>query len=181
MIFCPLTEINVKSSDGLSDALKKRLRSTKGFTLAEQLISIIFIGMLCVVISAGIGAAMTAQGNIAQEAEVNQLLTRTMQEVSDELAFSISVTSDNKTFESATTRTMVQFANDSRGIVLTEVGAGGNSHLIIPGVDSLIPQFEELPTYQSADNTWSYAIIIKKGDETVVSQEMTVTRNMSAT
>lgn len=156
---------------------KKRLVSTAGFTLAEQLISIIFIGLLCVLISTGIGAAMAIHGNVSQEAEANQLLTRTMQEVSDELTYSVSVQSDNQTFESSTTLTPVKFINTSDGIALQEVGTGAATHLIIPGANSLVPQFETLPSYRSSDNTWVYNIVIKKGDETLASQDMVIARS----
>ena len=36
------------------------LRDQRGFMLAEQLVSIIFIGLLCIVVTAGLGAAMSA-------------------------------------------------------------------------------------------------------------------------
>lgn len=40
-------------------ALIARLRDTRGFMLAEQLVSIIFIGLLCIVVAAGLQAAMS--------------------------------------------------------------------------------------------------------------------------
>lgn len=155
-----------------------RLRSEEGFTLAEQLISVIFIGLLCVVISAGIGAALAAHGSVSEVAGANQLLSRTMEEVSDELAFSRSANEDG-TFESATTRSVVSLTSDTEGIKLSEVSTG-TSYLIVPGADGLIPTFSQTPSYNKESNTWSYAIIIKKGTEELISKEMKVTRNMSA-
>ena len=39
--------------------LHARLRDTRGFMLAEQLVSVIFIGLLGIIVAAGIGAAMS--------------------------------------------------------------------------------------------------------------------------
>ena len=40
--------------------LRDRVGDTRGFTLAEQLVSIVFLGLLCVVIGVGLNAALNA-------------------------------------------------------------------------------------------------------------------------
>lgn len=162
------------------NALRAKLRSTAGFSLAEQLISMIFIGLLCVVVAAGIGAALAAQGNMSSVSEANQMLSRTLEEVSDELAFSVAVDADATTYESASAKALVTLGNSDQGIVMTEAGAGGATRLMVPGTATLTPQFASAPLYDPQSNTWSYAIIIKKGDEVIASQEMKVARNTGA-
>lgn len=170
--------------------MRERLRDKRGFVLAEQLVSIIFLGLLCVAITAGLGAAVTSFGSVSQEAQAQQLLTRTVQEVGDELAFSLSVDAGDGSFVSSTTRTIVQIGNaaDDTGIVLvgdgiaqgvpSAVGASVETVLLVPAANGLTPRIEDL-LYVPADNIWQFTVdIVRSENNTVVvaTTDMTVAR-----
>lgn len=162
---------------------KKKLASNEGFSLAELLISMVFIGLLCLVIAAGIGAALAAYGNITTQSNANQLLSRSMQEISDELMYATKVESDNS-FVSANTNTRVKFENSSEGILLQGEGVGGSgidSVLLIPAVDNLVATIDQ-PVYDPKTNCWIYAVTIQNsvsGDR-ITDQTMTVLKGTSA-
>lgn len=110
---------------------RTRLSDTRGFALAEQLIGILFLGLLIVVIGAGLSAAMQAYRTANESTRANELLTRAVQEVGDELAFSLSVevAGGDPVFVSPTTKTPVKLGNDAngRGITLIEQAGGAPS------------------------------------------------------
>lgn len=110
---------------------RTRLSDTRGFALAEQLIGILFLGLLIVVIGAGLSAAMQAYRTANESTRANELLTRAVQEIGDELAFSLSVevAGGDPVFVSPTTKTPVKLGNDAngRGITLIEQAGGAPS------------------------------------------------------
>ena len=75
-------------------AVVRCLRDQRGFMLAEQLVSIIFIGLLCIVVTAGLGAAMSAYRSITEQTHADMLLADAVERVSDEFAYALSVEGD---------------------------------------------------------------------------------------
>lgn len=177
-----------------NDTLASKLRNEDGFTLAELLVSVVFIGLLCIVISLGLGAALSAYGTVTQESNSHQLLARSTQEITDELAFSLSVDTDKKAYESPSSRTLVTLVTsaNNEGIAIQGLGIGGadldksGEVLLVPGVDGLVPRFAEgkEPVYNSENNTWSYTIEIINTNVApnvvVETRDMIVARNMPA-
>lgn len=160
--------------------IQHRLASTKGFTLAETLVSVIFLGLLCLAIGAGTSAALSAQGTISTQNYSNQLLARSIQEINDELAYSLSVEDDDKTFVSATSRTKVQLVSTADGIALDNTMSDATS-LLIPSTNGLTPQFANggTPVFNEGNNTWWYTIVIVDTDgKELASQDMRVVRNI---
>lgn len=153
--------------------LAARLRDTRGFMLAEQLISVIFIGFLCVIVAAGLGAALSAYGSITASSNANMLLSQAVQEVSDELAFSLSANSDGS-FVSETTRASATMSSDDRGIIVTD-GSGTDTVLVAPK-NGLTPKFTSAPSYDAGANTWTFTIVINSGGAVMAEQAMTVGR-----
>ena len=153
--------------------LTARLRDTRGFMLAEQLVSVIFIGFLCVVVAAGLGAALSAYSGITTSSNANMLLSQAVQEVSDELVFSLSAKTDGS-FVSETTRTSVTMSSDDRGIIVTD-GSGAGTVLVAPK-NGLTPKFSSVPSYSAGTNTWTFTIVINNGDSVMAEQAMTVGR-----
>jgi hypothetical protein len=166
-----------------SHILIKKLKSTAGFTLAEQLMSVLFIGFLSIAVSVGIGAALAAYGAATDAANANQLLSRSVQEINNELAYSLTAEDQGSRFVSPSTRTPVEFGNDAtdNGITLSGIDLGGSdvdSVLFVPKADDLVPYFSELPRYTVLTNTWSYTLQITKKGVVLKEQEMTVVRVM---
>ncbi len=170
--------------------LMAKLKDSSGFMLGEQLLSIIFIGLLCIAISAGIGVALAAFANISDQANANQLLSRSILEINDELAYSLEVQNDqtsgqSNSFISATNHTYVYLLNDTaaNGISMygeNLAGAGSDTVTLIPAAGNLSAYFSELPVYDKTSNTWQYTLQIKKGNTVLKEQEMTVARIMSS-
>lgn len=159
---------------GFSHTVRVRLHDTSGVILAEQLVSILFIGLLCVAVAAGIGAAMTSYVHITQQTDAQQILMRAIDEIDGELVYARDVAGES--FVSPTTHTEVVLTADERGIVL--VAADGDaSTVLVGGSDGLVPGFEEGPTYDVTTNSWSYRVVIDdlRGDE-VMAQDMMVKR-----
>ena len=55
-------------------SLRSRLRDTRGFMIAEQLTSIVFIGLLCVAVGVGLQVAMNSYASITRQAQADALL-----------------------------------------------------------------------------------------------------------
>ena len=154
-----------------------RLRDERGFMLAEQLVSVIFLGLLSVAVAAGLGAAMAAYGAITATSNANMLLAETVQQVNDELAFSISAEDGSATFVSAATRTSVTMASGDEGIVLSPTQAGAAPITLVAETNGLSPSFTSPPVYQAAANTWTYAVAVSEaGGSQLAAQTMTVAR-----
>lgn len=115
----------------VASAVFVKVRDDKGFALAEQLLSVVFLGLLCIVIAAGLNAAMQAYRTANESTRANELLARAVQEVGDELAFSLSAEAgdDGPVFVSPTTKTPVKLGNAAGGggIALIEQASGTTS------------------------------------------------------
>lgn len=160
-------------------ALNSRLRDTHGFMLVEQLVSIIFIGLLCIVVAAGLGAAMSAYGSITKQTRADAMLSQAVELVSDELVYALEVEGDGAQdaenvlyFTSATRHEIAALQSDERGIWLN---AQGEQALLAPAKDALVPSLDKLE-YQSSSGTWSFLIQIKSGTDTLAEANLTVHR-----
>lgn len=160
-----------------------RLRDTRGFMLAEQLISIIFIGFLCVVVAAGLGAALSAYGSITQQANANNLLARSVELVSDELVYATSVEAipgsnvSFPAFVSYAQHETVQFYGPEDGVSVSGIAYGTEtaSRTLVPAQGSLVPVLAEL-TYNEPSGEWTFQVDVNESNVTVASATMTVKR-----
>lgn len=166
--------------------LRSRLYDTHGFTLAEQLISILFLGLLCVVIGVGLNAALQAYRVANESTRANELLARAVEEVSDELAFarSVDVAGSDPVYVSSVTKTPVQLGNDpsGRGIVLipAHIGAAESdsqeAYVLVASAHGLVVEISEVAFIDNqGDNdkqsTWNYRIEVKRdGDRDIVAE-----------
>lgn len=160
---------------GLSARLAARLRDERGFMLAEKLASIVFIGLLCLVVAAGLGAALSAYGGITASSNANMLLARTVQEVNDELAFSLEADASGS-FVSATTRASATLGSDADGIVMTPTENPNSAAVLVAATNGLTPEFSATPSYNESTNAWTYSVVIKNGSSVMARQTMTVGR-----
>lgn len=154
--------------------VRVRLHDTRGFLLAEQLVSIVFIGLLCVAVAAGLTAALSAYQAITKQTDAQQMLARAVDEVNGELAYARS--NDGNWFVSSTTNTVVRMeSTDDGGIVLQGREPSLNSEVLVGAARGLLPAFESGPTYDSDTNAWSYTLVVRdSGMVDVFRQEMTV-------
>lgn len=160
--------------------VRVRLHDTRGFLLAEQLVSIVFIGLLCVAVAAGLTAALSAYQAITKQTDAQQMLARAVDEVNGELAYARS--SDGAQFVSSTTNTVVQMVSTDEGIALQRVGSSSNPEVLVGTAKGLSPAFESGPTYDSDTNAWSYTLVVRdSGMVDVFRQEMTVAQMNPAT
>ena len=60
-------------------SLRSRLRDTRGFMIAEQLASIVFIGLLCVAVGVGLQVAMNSYTSITRQAQADALLQQAVE------------------------------------------------------------------------------------------------------
>lgn len=168
------SHIHSRSSfPGTGSALRARLHDTRGFMLAEQVVSIAFLGLLCVAVAAGLTAALSAYSGITKQTNAQQLLARTVDEVNNELTYARS--SAGQQFISATTRTEVQLISNDQGIALQRMDPFADPEVLVGAANGLMPTFEVEPTYDFDTNTWSYTVVIKdSGMVDILRQEMTV-------
>lgn len=175
----------------ISSPLCRFLRDTRGFMLAEQLVSIIFIGLLCIVVTAGLSAAMSAYSSITTQTKADALLAEAVEKVSDELVYSLEVLNDEEVqhfpeFNSASLRERVGFnkEKDARGIWLNR---NGPALLLVSAENNIVPILADLvyngPTSEDAlANSWTFTIEIrnidgsKPGNTTYAQATMTVKR-----
>lgn len=175
--------------------LRNRLDDRSGFTLAELLITVVFIGLLTIAIGAGLSAALSAYGTNAKISNANLLMNRTVEEVSDQLAFALDVGSAEDpagSFVSSTLRTTVHFENidesdtedadedeaqkKAMGIYLVweeneEDETKKASLPLIPAAHGLVPEIVDL-SYNETANAWEYTINVKDNGTVVDSVEM---------
>ncbi len=156
---------DTRATTSCRSRLAARLRDTRGFMLAEQLVSVIFV-------AAGLGAALSAYGSITTSSNASMVLSQAVQEVSDELSFSLSASPDGS-FVSETTRAPATMDSDGSGIVMKSTTG---TTVLIPSKNGLTPGFSSVPSYDASSNTWTFAITVKNGDAIVAEQAMTVGR-----
>ena len=156
-----------------------RLCDQRGFMLAEQLVSIIFIGLLCIVVAAGLGAAMSAYTNITKQTQADIMLSQAVEAVSDELVYALDVENDGLQseenplyFTSVTRHELAVLQQDDRGIWLN---AAGEQSRLVPAENGLTPQLESL-SYNEATGIWSFEITIKSDTTTLAETTMNVKR-----
>ena len=163
----------------LREHMRTRLRDTRGFMLAEQLVSVIFLGLLCVVVAAGLGAALSAYGNITKQTRADALLSQAVELVSDELVYALSVEGGGSfpAFVSATQNETMQFYSPDSGVMNGIMFAtdSGSSLALVPARDGLVPALEQL-SYDESAGTWSFLVQVKSGNDTLAEADMTVHR-----
>lgn len=171
--------------------LRARLRDTRGFMLAEQLVSVIFIGLLGIIVAAGIGAAMSVYANITRQTQADQMLFQAVARVRDEFSYALSVEGNNDIerqsggneiyFVSATLHEPCALINSEFGRGIELAANSGYSNLA-PTQHGLKAVISELVYYRKAkDNisagTWTFRIQIvpENATETTVYAETTMT------
>lgn len=153
-------------------AFYARLRDTRGFMIAEQLISIIFIGLLCVIVAAGLGAAMSVYGRITTQTQADSMLSQAVEVVSDELVYALGVEDGSVAFVSATRHENATLRSDEQGIWLE---AAGTQYNLAPTENELSPTLSGL-SYDADAGTWSFRITIERGGSALADTTMTVKR-----
>lgn len=161
-------------------SLRARLRDTRGFMLAEQLLSVIFIGLLCIAVTAGLQAAMGSYSSITTQTQADALLSQTVETVTDELAYALDVDGDGVQtdgnplyFTSATRHATAMLASRAEdGIWLN---ADGAQFIIAPTRDGLTPQLESL-SYDARSGTWAVKITVTSNGASLADAELTVKR-----
>lgn len=152
-------------------SLLARLRDTRGFMIAEQLISIIFIGLLCIAVTAGLQAAMNSYGRITLQTQADSMLSQAVEVVSDELVYALEVSND-ASFVSATRHENVTLGSDAQGIWLK---ANGTQYTLAATENGLEPTLSGL-AYSETSGTWTFRITIQSGTTTLADATMTVKR-----
>lgn len=150
-------------------AAANRLRDTRGFMLGEQLISIIFLGLLCLVVAAGTGAAMNSYAAVTQVATAQSLTDDAVARINDELQFArdVVVTKEDTTFISSWLNHRVMLKNGDNAIVLSYVNETKTPPVVVASSSGvLVPVLKGLH-YDGPDyKTWTYTIDIMKRDAT---------------
>lgn len=148
-------------------ALTRRLRDQRGFMLAEQLMSVIFIGLLCIVVSAGLGAALSAYGTITKQTTADNLLARAVESVSDEMAYARSVedSGDFPAYVSASYHETMQFYDPEAGFSPNGIMLASDSASVtlVPSQNGLIPVLDSV-VYDEAANMWTFDISVREGE-----------------
>lgn len=154
------------------DALTQRLRDTRGFMLAEQLVSIIFIGLLCIAVAAGLGAAMSSYAKITLQTQADAMLSQAVEVVSNELVYALGVEGGSLKFTSATLHEDgVALASNDAGIWLK----ASSDSCLVPVENGLTPTLDNLE-YNASTRTWTFRITINSGGKTLAGTTMTVKR-----
>ncbi len=176
----PLTYRTADASKLQGSRLMRRLRDTRGAFLAEHLMSVIFIGLLCVAISAGIGAALSSYRGVTQATDANMLLSRSIEAVKYELDYSLSPPApfgSYAAYVSPTTHTNVQLSSDDRGIILKGEGIGqdgADSLVLVPSTNGLSHKI----VFMQSGGTFVFQIEIYQQGTLVESQNIVVNRVM---
>lgn len=170
----------IRPCEHIRSRLRARLRDTRGFMLAEQLVSIVFIGLLCVMVAAGLTAAMSAYASITAQTKADALLAQAVERVSDEMAFALSVESGDAPkkdplFVSGSRNELGMLASDSRGIWFQADSA--NHVLLVPAQDGFVPSLKDVVYYRIASSegavpadTWTYRIEVTSPSGEVLAQ-----------
>lgn len=168
----------MRGGNGRGARLRARLRDTRGFMIAEQLISIVFIWLLCIAVAAGLQAAMSSYGRITLQTQADAMLSQAVETVSDELAYALEVEADGVQtagnplyFTSATRHETAVLQTREDGIWLNCSAAAR----LAPAKDGLTPQLESL-AYDEAAGAWTFHITVASGDTVRAETTMTVKR-----
>lgn len=118
---------NLQDEIGLREAgqmrLRRKLKSCKGFTLAETLLAVLILLLVSVIVANGMPAATDAYRKTVLSANAQSLMSTTVAALRDELgtAWDVSVTDDTITYYSAETGNCSVLGKDTDGsIILTE-------------------------------------------------------------
>lgn len=168
------------------NAIVRRLRDTRGFMLAEQLISIIFIGLLCIAVAAGLQAAMSSYASITTQTQADSMLSNAVEAVSNELVYALDVDDGTPpSFTSATLHEKATLENrNNAGIWLkasTDSCLAPVQNGLVPKLDSLV--FNKKNTTDAAApityvDTWTFKVTITRenGTSPLAETEITVKR-----
>ncbi|MEG0619777.1 MAG: hypothetical protein RR477_01455, partial [Raoultibacter sp.] len=161
----------------------KRLSDTRGFMLGEQLISIVFLGMLCLVVAAGTGAAMSNYTAITQAATCQAVTDDAIARINAELQFAQDPVWDDSLQEwhfTSANRGAVRMRTEydyletgtPQGIVLQEKMPVGHdktietlaarSGLHVPLGGSIQPLLAGSIQYDPATKLWTYQLVVLK-------------------
>lgn len=153
------------------EALTQRLRDTRGFMLAEQLVSIIFIGLLCIAVAVGLGAAMSSYAKITLQTQADAMLSQAVEVVSNELVYSLGVEGGSTKFTSATLHEQATLVSgkENPGIWLK----ASSDSCLVPVENGLTPTLDNLE-YNASTRTWTFHIAINSGGKTLADTTMTV-------
>ncbi|MEF9925630.1 MAG: hypothetical protein RR757_03745 [Raoultibacter sp.] len=158
-------------------AAAKRLSDTRGFMLGEQLISIVFLGMLCLVVAAGTGAAMSNYTAITQAATCQAVTDDAIARINAELQFAQDPVWDDSLQEwhfTSANRGAVRMRTDydpmgsgaPQGIVLQEKMPAGQDKTIetLAARSGLyVPLLKGGGIhYDPATKLWSYQLVVLK-------------------
>lgn len=164
------------------EALRSHLRDVRGFTIVEQLASIVLVGFLCVAVGVGMQVAMNSYASIVQQAQADALLQQAVEVVSDELTYACDVEGDGTQsdqnplyFTSSTLHETValQSREGSEGGIW--LNAAGEQYQIVPVRDGLVPRLAEL-SYSADNEIWSFRIVIASGEAMAAEAAMAVKR-----
>lgn len=120
--------------------LINRLKSNKGFTLAELLITVLILLMVSSVVAAGIPVAANALGKVVDAAHGQTLLTTTYTALRDELSTAIpgrTITASGKSITYTDSDGIIsKIESKSDGIYITKpfTSEGGSERLLISKV-----------------------------------------------
>lgn len=177
--------------------LSRRLSSTDGFTIAEQLVTVIIVGFVTIAVVAGIGVAMNAFNDIRNVTDANAVLSNTTTAVTDELRFATGVeqqeTADGHdvwAYDSTVRGYRLYLADSVDGITLNAIDApseaGGSTSFTTTGSSALpiaqtgtasgvsyLSHLDSL-SYDDATHTWTCSLSVTDGTRTVRSGSFTV-------
>ena len=163
-------------------SLRSRLRDTRGFMIAEQLASIVFIGLLCVAVGVGLQVAMNSYTSITRQAQADALLQQAVEVVSDELTYARDVEGEGTQapdnplyFTSPTRHEPAVLQSRDAGEDGIEDGIWLNAAGEQSARDGLAPKLAEL-SYNADNETWSFRITIASGEDVAAETAMTVKR-----
>ena len=81
-------------------AVKKKLRSRRGVTLTEMLVTVIIIGLMTAGVATGISASLNVYHESTQLSDAQTLSATLAQAVMDELRYATNVSGDAPTYDS---------------------------------------------------------------------------------
>ena len=171
----------------LACQIARHTRVYAGRTVSQRF----FIGLLGIIVAAGIGAAMSVYANITRQTQADQMLSQAVARVSDEFSYALSVEGNNDIerqsggneiyFVSATLHEPCALINSEFGRGIELAANSGYSNLA-PTQHGLKAVISELVYYRKAkDNisagTWTFRIQIvpENATETTVYAETTMT------